>query len=270
MRVAFCSDYHIDHNIIKHHQYNILETLCEELVKEKVDIVCFAGDMTANMQQTIEKLKFIQKETGVIVKAIPGNHDLYSESAESAWDLYNTFKEQEFSLLDNPYELNNEWVIIGDMGWYDYSFADPCVTIEELESMQLGRIVWWDKYYCHWKGTKNQELAKIFNQKIEEQLEKNKHKNIILITHVVPFEKYVLKKDRLDWDFLNAYIGSSELGTLIDKYQVKIANFGHTHKRYIDNHNGTKIICTPLGYFPEWKNKNVSKEVKKSLVIIDI
>ena len=43
-----------------------------------------------------------------------------------------------------------EWIIIGDTGWYDYSYRDKFYTIEQIQKKSCGGMTWTDKRYFQW------------------------------------------------------------------------------------------------------------------------
>lgn len=271
MKIGFASDWHIDVNK-QYKEFDIIDKIKEYLIKQKVDILCYAGDVTGDMKKTIKILNDIQNDTNVIIKAVPGNHDIWtSYKGRTSWDNYNKFAEQDFSLIEKPYFINDDWVIIGDMGWYDYSFGPKHFTEKQFDTMCYQGSMWSDLEYCNWGKDKNKDVTNKMNLKLEKQLEEYKNKNIIVVTHVVPFEECIMKKDNDAWNFFGAYIGNKTLGELLKKYSVKISHFGHTHCRYNLEIDNIQVICNPLGYKPEWNNKDsLEDEIQNTIKIITI
>lgn len=273
MRIAFSSDWHIDINEDFFKKKEIVNKIIEFINNNNIDILSFAGDISGNMDKTIDILKKVQQETNVIIKAVTGNHDVFTENDTStSWDKYMQFSNEDFSLINNPYIINDEWVMIGDMGWYDYSCGTDEFSFEEYDKMICGRVSWQDLYECNWNGNSNIEISNYMLENISKQLEHFKDKNIIMVTHIVPFSECVLHKEGdLNWNYLSAFIGCKRLGELFKNYNVKISHFGHTHQRYHTKINDMQIICSPLGYKNEWKQpKRLKKELERVMTIVEI
>ena len=53
---------------------------------------------------------------------------------------------------------------------------------------------------------------------------------IVVVTHHLPFKEAVVLKDR-QFNFFNAFMGSTRIGDLIDRYEkIKTVIYGHNHK----------------------------------------
>lgn len=268
-RVAFGSDFHVD--VTKR---NVLSAVKNYLKNNRVDIFCFAGDMSADIRLTVQCLREIEQELGIKVCAVTGNHEMWDESFDDSFQVIDFFNREgkDFSVHVNPYEFG-DWVILGNMGWYDYSTAQPYFTHEQLDQMSYGGSRWNDKLYCRWNGKTNKEVAHILLEDLKIQLDSYKGKNIILLSHVVPYQECVMVKHNKSWDYFNAFIGNVHIGKLADDYGVRIAHFGHTHFRYWKkNKAGVQIICTPLGYYGEWSTptKEIQKEIEKCIPILEL
>lgn len=174
------------------------------------------------------------------------------------------------NLGSGPIELNNDWVIIGDGGWYDYSFGVEGYTKEEFALGTFNKFTWPDKIYAHWPGQDHDETER-YCKKLEGWLSAYSRKNIIMVTHFVPFSKFVICKDDPNWDFFNAMMGSSRFGDLAVKYGVKKYIFGHIHTRYHEQYKGMEIICNPLGYYPhEWDCGSAEEEIFSRVKVVEI
>lgn len=268
-KVAFGSDFHVD--ITKQ---SIVETVKDYLKKNKVDIFCYAGDMSSKISLTLQILREIRDDLGVVVRAVPGNHEMWDESFGSSFEALRHFnlEGKDVSVQANPYEFD-DWVILGNMGWYDYSTAPSYFTHKQLDKMSYRRAVWYDKHFCRWEGKTNPEVASILIEELKNQLEFYQSKKIILLSHIVPYQQSILYKNDNEWDYYNAFIGNTTIGLLADRYHVKIAHFGHTHIRSSkQSPAGVEILCSPLGYYGEWTNedRNLRKEIEKCIPIYEL
>lgn len=270
-RIAFTSDWHIDVS----HRYPIVDLAKEYLKQQKVDILCFAGDMSANIDLSIKTLKEIEQDCRIKVCAVTGNHEMWGRKLgdyNDSWDVIDhfNFHAPTISVMENPYEFDN-WVVLGNMGWYDYSTAEPYFTDKQLDKMNYNGGRWNDIVYCNWKGISNKEVANSLLDNLKDQLETYKNKNIILMSHVVPYKECVTVKHDKTWNYFNAFIGNMNIGKLADEYGVKIAHFGHTHFKWNKySEKGVEMLCLPLGYSHEWSSDNLKDAIKKSIVIYDL
>lgn len=266
-RVAFTSDFHVDVT-----KQNIIEEVKNYLKNNKVDILCFAGDMSANVELSVELLKEFEEDLGIKVLAVTGNHEVWDTEKGTSFEAVDKFNllSNKISVMNQPYEFS-DWVILGNMGWYDYSTAQPYFYEKQLDKMSYGQTSWNDKYYCDWEGKKNHEVANYFLEELKKQLEVYKNKNIILLSHVVPYSECITIKNNSSWDYFNAFIGNLNIGHLANDYKVKIAHFGHTHYRYYKkNEYGVEMICMPLGYYGEWIGNDLQKELTKCIPVFEI
>lgn len=268
MKIAFISDLHSDYNYQKLRQ-SIISPLIQKINDEKPNILLVGGDISGSAANSIAILEKIQEETDCAVYFIPGNHDIWVNPPNSSWDNYNLFKNHSTTLIDKPLILNNDWVVVSDMGWYDYSFGPEYINEQEfyIKKKQL----WNDAKYAKW-GMNDIELNSIMMSKFEEQLEKFKDKNVIFMNHFIPYLDFIVFKNDYSWNISNAFMGSEKIGSLLDKYpNVKYVLFGHTHTRFGNVEYGDKrIICNPLGYVHEWKTNSLEKEIDACFNIIDI
>jgi hypothetical protein len=91
--------------------------------------------------------------------------------------------------------ITEDYIIIGDTGWYDYSFGPTGYTKSFYDKMKFSSWTWPDKRFCNWIGMTNEEVSEHFLQILENQLKQIEDKKIIVITHVVPHEDFIMKKE---------------------------------------------------------------------------
>lgn len=149
--------------------------------------------------------------------------------------------------------LNQQTVLLGFNGWYDYGFSelrDP----QQIRSIK--NIYWFDRIIERFSDDQTVDKA-ILSQlhTVLDDLEQKKYQ-IILATHFVPKEEFIvhLNGKYQIWNKLNAFLGSQGLGELMDRYSnIQQVVFGHTHRRFADQKiQGTTYSCRPLGYYYEW------------------
>lgn len=146
--------------------------------------------------------------------------------------------------------------IVGNCGWYDYSYRIPEYGVDMLEykAKQLrGGGMWKDAHFAFW-GAPDELVCEAMLQDIQAQLEflERDHpevENIIVVNHHVPHPKGVKVKGEISWDFFNAFIGCGRYSQLYQKNpRIRQAIFGHTHFRQQFQEDHITYSCTPFGY----------------------
>lgn len=267
MKIAVLSDIHEGLNR-KNTNTDILDIIKRWIATHSPDVFIIAGDMTAKPEKALTHLNRLQNECPQIrLLFVHGNHDIYGENSTSA---YETLLKFPGNLGNGPVQLTNDWVLIGDGGWYDYSFGMPEYTSEQFSIGTFKDFTWPDKQFANWQGTDTEETNR-YVRKLEHWLRENSGKKIIMVTHTVPFEQFVQCKNDPEWDFFNAMMGSKQFGELAVKYGVQKYIFGHIHTRHHETYKGIEMICNPLGYFPnEWNNPSPEEEIFSTIKIVEI
>jgi putative phosphoesterase len=268
MKIGIISDIHVDINL----NFDIRRGLCKVIESNGVDCLIIAGDISNTYKISLEFIDYIRKNTGVKVYFVPGNHDLWDERKEynDTNIIYSMYKENESCLCDNPRQINEDWVIIGDTGWYDYSFGESKYNLMDYEKMEAFNRTWQDSIFIHW-GKSNREVHKAFLDKLETQIRKQADKKKILVTHMLSRKEFSVPSGDELWGYFNAFLGSTEYGELFEKYKVEYVVMGHVHYRLEKSIKGTKYICSCLSYSNQWVNASSSfEEINKTMKIIEI
>lgn len=272
MKIGILSDIHVDINL---HQGkdDVTPAICRFIRENKLDIFIIAGDIAGDYTLTLNSINRIEKETGKICLFVPGNHDIWTEKhpGKTSWDIYNKLKSHPHNLSAGPYSINSKWTVIGDLGWYDYKFGNRKYSIEDFDRMQYKDRIWQDSIKAVW-GISTLEMHAYFLKKLDIQLNEQRDKNIILVTHVLPIEDFTVQQPSLMWEYLNAFMGSPDYGNLVKKYpDIKYSISGHVHYRKKLQKNNTAYICSCLGYSSEWQgNDDPFIEVAKAVISIEI
>ncbi|WML39511.1 metallophosphoesterase [Neobacillus sp. OS1-2] len=267
MKLAILSDIHEGLNR-KNTKADIMGILKKWITAHLPDVFITNGDIAVGPEKSLALLNQLQNEfPQTKVLFVHGNHDIYHENSNFAYETLLTFPG---NLGNGPVELGENWVLIGDGGWYDYTFGLEEYTKEQFSLGQYNDFTWPDKNYAHWPGPDQKETERYLTQ-LEQWLRNYHDKNIIMVTHVVPFSHFVLCKGDPSWDFFNAMMGSSHFGELAIKYGVKKYIFGHVHSRFHEQYKGIEMICNPLGYYPhEWDCKSAEEEIPLRIKVIEI
>ena len=269
MRIGMITDIHIDINVDSDIETNLYQVIEEK----KIDCLIIGGDVSNHYHTTINTVNRIKKNAGIEVYFVPGNHDMWDEKGEfsDSFTIYKKYEEHPFCLSSGAKILNDQWVVIGDVGWYDYSFGDSRYTLQEFEKMHAFERTWKDSEFVRWNKS-NQEINEFFLQKLTTEMNKHKDKNLILVTHMVSKNEFTVNDGREIWKYFNAFLGSKQLGRLFEESKVKYALMGHVHFRADKKLNGVHYICPCLGYSTEWKSDPVNclEEIRNSMFLVEI
>jgi putative phosphoesterase len=271
MKLLYLSDLHLD---INSHIKNeiLLPKLISFLNKKEYDRLLIGGDISASPTKTADILHTVFENTKKPISFIPGNHDIYvlPHEEHTSWDSYDLLKENKHSLIDNPVEIG-DYVLIGDLGWYDYSFGPSSYSEFQFASQKSRHNK--DSKFARF-GMKDPDILEMMIGKFKDLLDQYQDKKIILLNHFIPFKEYISYTSEDSWNFSNAYMGSSKLGDMFLQYEnIEYVLFGHTHFRHgVKELYNKKIICNPLGYVGEWSNidNELEEELEKCAITITL
>lgn len=274
MKIGMISDLHVDVNAGSEER-GIEELLLERAAGSGLEALIIAGDISNDVNLSLKVLRNLRSTLDIPVLFVPGNHDYWSKNngVTDTWSIYEQYRTFEGCLSEKPYELNEEWTVVGSSGWYDYSMGEPKYTFEDYERMEAMGRTWQDSLYVQW-GRGNREMHRYFYESLERDLEASRGKKIVMVTHMLshPHFKVPLPNER--WEYFNAFLGSLEYGELIRKYDVSHAVMGHVHYRkrltVETDHGQAELICACLGNRPEWKLDSLEAEIDQALQIIEL
>jgi putative phosphoesterase len=275
MRIGVLSDIHVDLNGGR----PVIEALLAAMRRRGVETMLIAGDVSSDYRVTLESLEQLQERSGTRILFVPGNHDIWNEAHPgiTAWQAYEALERFPGNLTGGPQEIGGGWTIIGDLGWYDYSFGGSRYSLKDFDRMQFGERIWQDRIKAVW-GRHTLEVHRIFHDKLDTQLERlapaslasGDHK-LILMTHVLPRREFTVQRPGPEWIYLNAFLGSPDYGELALKYGVRYSICGHVHHRKQLTVDGTRFICNCLGYTEEWKwSRDPQIEIDRAFLTLDL
>ncbi len=268
MRVGFISDLHLD-------KFENLEIFTKAIINyisdARLDYLILGGDIYENCDKIILLVREWNQKSGIPVKYIHGNHDIWNKkNGLSTDEILKRFSEDENCLVGKAINLG-EYTLIGAMLWYDFSLSSGDFTLEELVRGEYMDMHWKDNLYTDFSEDYN-VLTKRLNDEARKLITLNK--KVILLTHFINDEIYLenVKEDE-KWEFFNGYLGSKEGIELAEMEQVEIAVCGHKHCRTSFEKNGTKYVCACFENLEEKDRDDedaVYKEIKDSLYILDL
>jgi putative phosphoesterase len=269
LKLLCLSDLHVDHNNARL-KVNLVDELVSYIRETAPDRVVVAGDMAGGSERCISYIEEIEQKSGVPLSYVPGNHSIWTNKKDSdSWAEYEALRRHPSSLIDRPIYLPDGWVLLGDMGWYDYSFRESHMSRDEVVSQK--KLAWTDSVMARW-GLEDEEVCDLMLRKFEDLLNAHREHKVIFVNHFVPYRDYVpVSPHNRVWNLIRPFLGTGRLGDLLDRSpQVRYVLFGHVHHRFRRERNGQDVICTPLGYVKEWQSSDPSVEVRASGTWIEI
>ncbi|KAH0793655.1 putative phosphoesterase [Histomonas meleagridis] len=232
----------------------------------------------------METAKRLEEMMNVPVYYVPGNHDLWCRNFEkehtSTDDIYQKFVTDQRCLCGNPILLQGKtstYALIGDVGWFDYSFGNPEFTKTDFDAMTYQKRRWQDSILNQWTKDNPGKCSEMLTR-IESFLQKYASYPQIVVTHMLPIREFCVPEIRESWRYFNAFLGSEQFGELYKKYPVKYAVCGHVHYRKVVKKDDITYICPCLNYANQWQNvdtpetpfERVRKQIEESIVTIEI
>ena len=260
MKLGFISDLHIDFN----REHDVKSALINEYRNCNLDMLLIAGDTSNSTKITLWFLNEL-KEAGLNVRAIYGNHDYYT--------LDEGFFADRAQLMNWPLKITDNFGLIADTGWYNYSWH----KFGSIEQLKKGRTYgsgtkWPDHRFIEWPHPDGAEWFTQYSiDYMRTQNEVLNHcgiKNKIIMTHMVPH--YELLSQDHEFVYTNPFFGSEDLSQFIKEVNPKICAFGHTHSPKDKMIGDTLYICSPLGYNFEWGSRTVEQRMEVMLSIVEI
>lgn len=266
MKIGIIADIHLDIN----QEYPVLEVLSEVLNQEQCTGLILAGDLTDTAYTTLESLETIRKKIKQPVLFVPGNHDMWDpkQKFKNAWQIYEEYKQQEGCLCGKAIQLEEDKIITGSIGWYDYSLGEKHYTREEFRKKTKAGRVWQDSRFVHWDED-DEVVCQEMLQEMERIFVQNSGKNITAVTHMISIPECSVIPPENNWDYFNAFLGSTCYGKAYEKYGVSCGIMGHVHYRKEHKRGNTTYKCACLGYHTEWTTNDIETELRDSLQFLE-
>lgn len=265
MKVAVISDIHIDINE-KVKVDTIFNSWYKQLVKDhRAEALIIPGDISEDVRTTISYVKELEQNAGAPVYYVPGNHDMWNKDGqyESNDAIYDLFWRDD-NCLSGKNVVLGEHYLVGDIGWYDYSYANTKdFSKDEFDAMtHLGRT-WQDKFFNSWTED-NPGKSEYFNSVFQKSITALSDKKICFITHMINHEAFSVPDGTNIFCFFNAYLGNRALQRILEKSNnVDYCISGHIHFRKDVTEHGKKWLCRCLGYDTEWPRFHTENAFRK-------
>ena len=257
MRLLATADLHYNHPKSRPSADEVID----RLNAEAGDVLLLVGDTAAADGDALEKCLSRFTFSGPKL-FVAGNHELWTNGPDS----YRLFREDLprrvrtagwHWLQTDPFRAGGV-AIVGSIGWYDYSFAQPSLGIPRRfyeakispgvaerfrefahlleQSDDLGPIA--RQVVARWNDGRLVKLGRSDEIFLDELLvELRAHlaavadaRTVVAAVHHLPFAELLPPPRNIHWDFAKAYLGSTQLGaTLRNTATVRHVLSGHSH-----------------------------------------
>lgn len=274
MKIGTLSDLHIDRNEWELDAGTTTLSILSDMLREKaVDVLLVAGDISNHYLKSHDFLEKLAEQSGIPVKFVPGNHDYWAKDHDvtDSHEINAFFNKQAYSLVGRPYDLNEEWAVVGTPGWYDYGYADNEKYSEaQFEKKKYGFASWNDLHFVNW-DQKDKEVSQDMLDQLYKDLDSVKNKKIILMTHVATHQEFVVPLPHRIYNFANAFLGAKAYEAVYEDFEsIKYSIMGHVHFRKVIRDAGRTFISPCLGSSKHWTDKRLKNQLEKSLVTFDL
>ena len=274
-RIGLISDIHVDLNA-EAGEDRVTGLLAAESRRRGLDILLVAGDLSGDYQLSMKTVDGLIAESGARVFFVPGNHDVWNERHPGlkALDTYGALLDHPSNLARGPVSIGDDWTIVGDLGWYDFTFGDAGFTTADFERMNYMGRTWRDSVYVPWER-KTVDTHRMFMDRIGLSLDAVAGGKVLLATHMVQVGEFTVQNPGDMWKYFNAFLGSPEYGALAVERGVALSVCGHVHYRRRVRKAGTEFVCPCLGYRAEWqardgKPADTAGEIAATLSVWDL
>ena len=230
IKIAISSDNHLDVN--KVNISDALEFQAHWLNTNHLDYYLYAGDLFNDFSKTKAYFEQLQQlTTNTRIAYILGNHDMLNNLSFSEAEHSHFLSYIHNQFIDLP---NSDWRIIGNNGWYDYSFS---TYHDQLKKVQTWKNVYWLDSSIDQPISDQERMATVIAQvKYQLDLAKDNNKSVLFLTHFAPRQELLAAKPKevntprreRFYQMVNAMMGSDRLGNLLeDSNIVRYVFYGH-------------------------------------------
>jgi hypothetical protein len=277
------SDLHFDHGRSGHLALEAAREISELGRRGEFDALLVVGDTATsageNLERGLERLEFEGPRLMTL-----GNHELWSREGVDTLELYErTLPERVrrvgWRLLDETPVWLGDVAVVGNVGWYDYSFIPEYLGIprrfyeakispgsaayytayshllspsEDVPAAAMEVFARWnDGKFVRWpEGFSDVAFTRRLLEKLRSDLESARSaRTVVVALHHLPREELLPPRSTPAWDFAKTYLGSPVFGRVIEEYaNVSHVISGHSHFASEYTHVGTRYRTTGSGY----------------------
>lgn len=290
MKVAYTSDVHAD---ITLNNGRLIPYLVKYVQDIKPDVFVIAGDISNTLESLDGTLKQFD-ELRCLKVMVPGNHDVWIESNNSMRKGKDSLYKYRQAIpqvcskngflypITEPFIIDNA-AIIGNIGWYDYSFADLRLTntydfIDYVRGT-FNEGVWKDTKYAVWlkypdspswkvrlKTLSNNSVFELLLDELKNSVQKipSDIRKVLVVLHTAPFKECIIPKS--EPSPFDAYEGGTQIGefikTISESREISVI-CGHRHKKLFLDMGNIKLYRSPVGYLDKSQTdyERIAREV---------
>jgi 3',5'-cyclic AMP phosphodiesterase CpdA len=255
MRLLATADLHYNHAASR----PLAEELIDQMNRAGGDVLVVVGDTASGDGDDLERCLARFRFDGPKL-LVAGNHELWTTRGDS----YALFREElprraaamGWHWLEGTPFVAGDAAIVGSVGWYDYSFAQPELQIPrrfyeaKVSPGAAQRLTGFDHLMgddvppaardilARWNdgkfvrlGRSDDAFLKELLEGLERSLESVKEApHVVAAIHHLPFAELLPPPRIPQWDFAKAYLGSARIGQLLTRYaNVRHVLCGHSH-----------------------------------------
>lgn len=259
MRLIVTADLHYNHPRSR----ALAAEVVEKINADRPDAVLVVGDTAAADGDALEQCLGLFHINGPRL-FVAGNHELWTHGPDS-YELFTRELPRRVEAMGwhwlegRPFHLTDDTAVVGSIGWYDYSMAEPSLGIpprfyaakvspgaakrlEEFRHLfEAGpdgdppgdrEIVarWNDGKFVKLGRSDEAFLAELIDG-LRAQLDSLRETpRVVAAIHHLPFAELLPPRHGGQWDFARAYLGSPRIGELLLKHpNITDVFCGHSH-----------------------------------------
>ncbi|HKQ50492.1 MAG TPA: metallophosphoesterase [Phycisphaerae bacterium] len=276
MRILATSDLH--YNIAR--SQGPTRELAKEVCRRGGDCLLFVGDSASTDLAMLEEVFGLFESFRGPRLAVAGNHELWTTGgvdslARYERDLAEACRKSGVHYLDaEPYQ-DNGVAIVGNVGWYDFSFRRSGMEIPlrfYQHKVAPGAAAYYEKHrhLLEEDGDVSERARQVttrwmdgervrlpigdvdFTRHLADRLRRDLEKvsataeRVVVAVHHLPFAELVPPTIVPNWAFAAGFLGSELLGeTILEFPKVSHVLCGHSHRRRTCRKGG--FVCTSIG-----------------------
>ncbi len=222
------------------------------------DALIIAGDVGKTEPESFGACLNLFSDFGGARMVVPGNHDLWTPRGEDSRRKYRDVlpglaRKHKFHMLDARPHIMGRTAFVGNIGWYDYSLANPALKLSRTQysSKQMpGICTWNDLRFIHW-NMQDEEFTVNCCKRLQrhyEQAAANAHQ-VIAVLHHMPFSELLYGQASAALEFSKAFMGSLALGDVLRSWPtLRYAFCGHRHGPATCTHGPLRTWCVGSDY----------------------
>lgn len=259
MRLLVTADLHVNHPRSRESAIDLIN----QMNRAGGDGVLLVGDTAVGEPSILEEALARFSDRFVLRLFVPGNHELWSNASDGVSLLESQLPARVESvgwrwLMNGPVDLTDCWTIVGSLGWYDHSFAEPSLEIAPVfyerhvspgatlltqtpsDLIDAARasspaaqsvVARWNDRKMTRTSIDDALLCRSLVDKLADQIDSiDSSRRVIAAVHTVPFAELLPPRRNATFDFARAYLGSRAIGAMLkSKASVQTAICGHSH-----------------------------------------